>query len=203
MGEQASSNPSVDQDGRGPDGKWLPGYQPPGAAPTFPPGVTGNPAGRPSFGATTVEWINQLRETPEPDLERIARDRGEKPTKRAAAIQLLEILAGATELADFADLANDDESLQDVKRRGLTTRRIRKLKTTVRRIDGKDGETETRREIELSDKGGDCLDRLLDRTIGKPSQSVAIDLRDSRSAEQIAADVMRMVGAGTTTEGEG
>lgn len=133
------------------------------------PGQSGNPAGRPAAGASIIEWMNTLQDMPEEDLERIARDRKEKPARRAAAIEWLDRLAGGFDLSDFEPYVDGAVTLTKLKEMGIPTRLVKKVKTTTstRESSGAEAITEIRREIELNDKGGQAIDRILDRTIGK------------------------------------
>jgi len=125
---------------------------------------TGNAKGRPAAGMSIIEWMNQLQDTTEPELEKIARDPAEKPTKRAAAIEWLDRLAGGHDIADFEGLCDGSETMAQLKGRGIPTRLLKKVKTTTRTSTrAGDEETEVRREVELNDRGGQAIDRILDR----------------------------------------
>lgn len=50
----------------------------------FPPGVSGNPAGRPAAGAVVKEWFNVMAEWSKADLEQ-ARDAADSPAAKVAA----------------------------------------------------------------------------------------------------------------------
>lgn len=145
------------------------------------PGEVRNPAGRPSAGASVKEWFNGLCDTPEGELERIAKDKEEAPKRRAAAIQWLDILAGAVDLADLEAYIEGATKLSDLKATGIAARAIRKVKET--RKSGDWGE-EVKREVEMSDRGGQALDRIMDRTEGKPHQTQTVTNEISDEARE-------------------
>lgn len=132
----------------------------------FVQGHSGNPSGKKkSAGWTIIDWINELQDTPEPELERIARDRSESPAKRAAAIEWIDRLASSHDLSDFEAYLEGKMDLKSLKKTGVPTRLLKRVKaiTSV----SSDGNEEKRREIEVNDRGGQALDRILDRTVGK------------------------------------
>ena len=128
----------------------------------FRKGQVGNPAGRPNASTSVREWFNALEDTPEDELEQIARDRCIAPKKRAAAIQWLRVLADTADMADFEPLVDGRETTETLKNQGAAVRKLKK----VRRRESKSGTTT---EIELSEQGGEALDRIMDRTGGRPS----------------------------------
>ena len=69
----------------------------------FPPGVSGNPAGRTTAGAVVKDWLNAFAETKttERQLRAIAKDSSVDWAKRTAAMRMLRTLE-AGDLADFA-----------------------------------------------------------------------------------------------------
>jgi hypothetical protein len=166
--------PSTEQNARGPGGRWLPGHTPQGATP-FKPGQSGNPKGRPSAGAAVIEWLNELQNSNEDELDAIVSDKTNPLPKRAAAIQWLTILADAADIADFATYLDGTESLADLKRRGVRVRRLKKIRGSI--TTNARGEKVINLDVELSERGGRVLDRIMDRTHGRPRQQ--IELRQS------------------------
>jgi len=146
------------------------------------PGQSGNPAGRPSAGSSVREWINTLAHKTEAEWRKIASNTKEIGVKRMAAIQLLR----AVEIPDMADY--EDGTLAELRERGVNTTAIKKLKI----VKPKKGAA--RREIELYDRVGDALDRIMDRTEGKPKQSVDVthdgSIRTTAEGETEAASLL-------------
>ena len=140
------------------------------------PGVSGNPAGRMTGGATVAEWVNVLIDTPEDALRRLARDKAASPAKRGAAVRILRMIEDG-DLADFVELAEGTATIADLRKRGVPTHLVKKLKVRQRMLQDPDGNpvTETTREIELHDRSGDDFDRILDRTVGRPRQAVQVE----------------------------
>lgn len=149
------------------------------------PGQSGNPAGRPSYGAAVVEYINELHDTPEEELERIARDRALPPVKREAAISILTRLADAYDLADFEGLVSKGVTLSQLRDQGVPVRRLKKLTDRT----SKSGST---REIELTERGDRAIDRILDRTLGKPGQPIAVATYDRSGDAALRARLERL-----------
>lgn len=56
----------------------------------WPKGVSGNPSGRPSAGASVREWWNQMRDWSTEKIEAVANDPSVPVAKRAAAQQWLK-----------------------------------------------------------------------------------------------------------------
>lgn len=132
----------------------------------FKPGESGNPKGRPpNAGATLREWVNLLAggDATEDELRRMARDKRLPWTKRAACERILRTLE-AGDLADFAEVVSGQKTLVELKKAGVNTEMVKKLKV------GKEGEV----EIELHDRAGEDFDRICDRTDGRPTQRVDV-----------------------------
>lgn len=139
-------------------------------------GEVRNPAGRKTAGASVKEWMNSFshRLYDEPKLRRISKDVGAPWAQRAAAIRMLRALE-CPDLADFEDILSGEKKLSDVRKDGTPTDCIKKVKSKERYIQQGEGEPikEVEREIELHDRSGSELDRIMDRTEGKPMQPVA------------------------------
>lgn len=153
----------------------------------FKPGQSGNPAGRPpALGSSVIEWANQLghQGLSEDALRVIARDKAEPFPKRAAALRCLRLIEAA-DLSDFSAVLRGDQSLEELRAAGTNTEVVKKIKQRTRKINVGDGkfEDEIEREIELYDRSGSDFDRLLDRTIGKPTQAVELTGKDGGSLE--------------------
>jgi hypothetical protein len=140
----------------------------------FPPGRSGNPAGRTTAGAVVKEWLNAFAETKatERELRAIARDPSVEWAKRTAAERMIRTLE-AGDLADFQPYLAGEKSLEELRAAGVNTELVKKAKVKVRTHD--DGTTETEREVELFDRAGVDFDRVLDRTEGKPRQVMEIE----------------------------
>lgn len=138
--------------------------------PHFPPYKPGNPGGpgTKSAGASIVAHFNNLSESTYDDLVRIADDGRVPATKRAAAIQWLKILRANTDIADFADFIEGAVTLKQLRDSGVQTGAL--ASATVR--TGKVAE----RSVQLDRDGGRELDRIMDRTLGKPTQKMEIDI---------------------------
>jgi hypothetical protein len=149
-----------------PDGAVVPrqgGYIVP-----FRKGQSGNPKGRPSVGATVKERMNQMRTWTEDRIRKVARDPSAPYAQRAAAIQLLESLR-VPDMADFDDILSNRKSLRQARDSGVDTSSVKKVKR--RKRTDEHGETE---EIELElhpSKASEALERIMDRTDGKPVQT--------------------------------
>lgn len=174
-GEPINDNTSIH-----PDERMAPAHQgevklipqPHGGA-LYPPmkrGETLNPAGRPNAGAAVIEHFNAIgrKHLSEVEIERIAKDSRNTPVKRAAALRWLNILSGQADLSDFDQYINDGASLKELKRAGISVRRVKRARQ--RTISREDGGTETQREIELDQSPSEELERLIDRTHGKAMQ---------------------------------
>lgn len=135
---------------------------------------TANPAGRPPAGLVIKEWYNVMASSKWTARRVVAawKDEDAPASKRAAAFQMMQTM-GLIDLADLASVADGTESLKSAQRKGLPTHAIKKLKTRTR-TDSEGNET-VEREIELHpDRSGEALDRIADRTVGKPSQTSLI-----------------------------
>ena len=61
----------------------------------WPPGVSGNPAGRQPAGLSVAEWWNQMQEWTLPELQKVADDPNMPAAKAAAAHQWIAARGGA------------------------------------------------------------------------------------------------------------
>ena len=138
----------------------------------FKPGQSGCPGGCRPAGAYVREWYNALahKGLTEPELRRIAVDTKAPWTKRSAAQQILRTM-GVGEVADFEPWLNGEERLQELRNRGIATDNIKKAK--IKKTPTANGVI-IEREIELHDRAGGALDRIADRTEGKPTQAVQV-----------------------------
>jgi hypothetical protein len=130
----------------------------------FPPGVSGNPAGRPrNAGASFKEWCNILNaaNASDAELRRIAKHDPE-PARRAAALWLIR-LSEVPDLAEFEEFLLGKKTLAQLREEGKDTSMLKKAKISSKGV-----------EIELHDRSGEAIDRIADRTDGKPSQAVEV-----------------------------
>lgn len=158
------------------------------------PGQSGNPSGRKTAGATIREHINSLSNAglSEDELRKIARDKSEAWTRRSAAERILRTLE-AGDLLDFESVLKGEETLREAKERGVNTEVIKRIKQKSKVVKVADGEFEEiiEREIELHDRAGQDFDRIMDRTDGKPKQSIEIDANVNTRERQQAAELIR------------
>jgi hypothetical protein len=77
------------------------------------------------------------------------------------------------DLADFEPYLASEMSLEELQAGGVVTEAVKKAKVRVRTAS--DGTTETEREVELFDRAGTDFDRVLDRTEGKPHQTLEVE----------------------------
>jgi hypothetical protein len=150
----------------------------------FKPGQCANPLGRKTAGATIREWCNILaeQELTETEIRRIARDVRLPWPKRAAAERILRTLEYG-DIGEMEKLLNGEVTLEELKKTGINTEVIKRVKTKRRTLPNNGGE-EIEREIELHDRAGGEFDRICDRTEGKPRQTVDVN----QSATISAAD---------------
>ncbi len=100
-------------------------------------------------------------------LRAIVRNVNLPQLKRAAAERLLRTVDSVS-IADFEEYCNGRATLKELGAAGVNVDALRKVKQTTK-SDG----TVTR-EVELFDRAGEELDRIMDRTIGKPAQAVQV-----------------------------
>lgn len=165
----------------------------------FKPGQSGNPRGRPpNVGQSLVECMNDLDalDLTTAELRAIANDPNEKH-RRAVAAQELVLMRERGDLADFEDVMRGNETLEDARRRGLNTSVLKKLKRKSKRVDyvsgSKDGdsvELEVECDIELHNRAGEALDRVMDRTNGRPTQAVRVEAKVTNTSTQLPAEAL-------------
>ena len=138
----------------------------------WPPGVSGNPAGRSSAGKSTQQWVNLLDEqcVPRSELVKIRDDPAAPPTKVAAAERLLRMME-SPDMADFQPLLDGTMDLVQLRESGVDTSMLKKIKER-REVDKEGKVVAIIREVELHDRSGEEFDRVCDRTEGKPRQSL-------------------------------
>jgi hypothetical protein len=159
------------------------GYGKPPIEHQFRPGESGNPAGRPSAGASVKEHLNVMAAWTEPDIRAAARSKDSPWAKRAAAERLLRAIE-ATDLADF-DEAMKGATLSELRAKGIDTAAVKKLRT--RETVLKSGEVVKESEIELHDRSGQDFDRVMDRTLGRPlAEDIEIRLQALEAKQQEA-----------------
>ena len=133
----------------------------------FPKGSNGNQKGRSlTAGASIREWMNAMANYTEAELRHINQSARFPASKRAAALQLMRAIT-CPDMADFAGIIEGDKSLQQARKEGVDTTLVKKFK--VRHTEH--GPT---RELELHDPAGEAIDRVMDRTEGKPKQTTEI-----------------------------
>ena len=132
----------------------------------FKPGQSGNPAGRPSAGASIRDWLNIMCEWTAKDLRVIAQDENEPAAKRAAAVRML-LSCEMNDLAAFSPFLEGKKTLAELAEDGVDTSKVKSARVTP----GPHGNSYT---IELHDRSGSEADRIMDRTEGKPKQAVDI-----------------------------
>lgn len=121
------------------------------------------------------EWINALaaQDVSEEDLRTLSKDPKCTWSKRTAANRMLRTLERG-DIADFAGLLRGENNLEDLRAMGINTEVVKKLKQKTRIVPIGNGATEEviEREVELFDRAGVDFDRVCDRTVGKPNQTI-------------------------------
>jgi hypothetical protein len=91
--------------------------------------------------------------------------------KRAAAQQMLH--ARMPQMADYENLVNGTKTVTELAAEGIDTSLIKKLKVR-QELDREGNVTAVTRELELHNLAGEALDRICDRTDGKPTQALDV-----------------------------
>lgn len=127
--------------------------------PPIQKGERRNPKGRPSLGCSVKEWMNAMQNYGRKRLVQIAKSDTAPSNKAAAAVAILQ----SREYPDMADYTPilRGRSLTKARKMGVDTTLIKKLKPTEWGIS-----------IELHDRSGPALDRIINHTDGKPTQTV-------------------------------
>lgn len=135
-----------------------------GALKPWPKGVSGNPKGNDTAGACISNHYNRMAGLTAADYRAISNNPDESGARIAAARQWLETLG--EDMANVEPFLRGESSLKGLRDAGVNTRLIKKA--SIRRSE--DGEHIT---VELR-HGGEALDRIADRTTGKPTQHVQV-----------------------------
>lgn len=140
----------------------------------YPPGVSGNPAGRPSAGLSQREWFNTFANKAnltDAKLKRIIADEQAHPFKRAAAEQVLH--QRMARMAHYERLVNGTATLQELEADGVDTSLVKKVKER-RELDARGNVVAVTREVELHNVAGESFDRIANWTASKPTQSIEV-----------------------------
>jgi len=141
------------------------------------PGEVRNPVGRKSAGACVQEWYNILSEKglTQDQLRKMAKDNRIPWAKGMAAYRMLRARE-SPDLADFEPVLTGEIGLQQIRKKGIDTSVLKKIKTKTRTIPQKDGEplVEVEREVELRDTSLAESEAIMDRTVGKATQDLNI-----------------------------
>ncbi len=123
---------------------------------------------RKSAGGLVLDWVDRLAvtRTRAPELRRIAADDRASWAKRAAANWMLDGMQTA-DPADFEPYLRGELSLTELRKAGINTRLVKRVRVRTR-PSTKNHVEEIDRQIDFVDRTGPMLDRLLDRTYGKP-----------------------------------
>ena len=94
-------------------------------------------------------------------------------TRRAAAVQCLQACE-YPDIADYEAALVGDKSLNQLRELGLNTSAIKKFKIKIKNTTNANGDITTERtaDMELHQRAGESLDRIMDRTGGRPRVSV-------------------------------
>jgi hypothetical protein len=135
---------------------------------SFKPGESGNQKSRgpQTAGASIRQWMNAMSGYLEAELRHVSQSARFPAAKRAAALQMLRAIT-SPDMADFAEVLAGEKTLPQARAAGIDT-------TIVKRFAVRPTAHGTSRELELHDHAGDAIDRIMDRTEGKPKQTTEI-----------------------------
>jgi hypothetical protein len=149
--------------------------------PPAKPGEVRNPKGRTTAGASIREYMNAMAEAEltETELRTIARSKVQPWTRRAAAERILRTLETG-DVADFLPVVEGKKTLKELRDEGINTEVVKKIKPSEHGV-----------EIELHDRAGADVDRIMDRTDGRPKQTVDVNntttITHTDARDQVAA----------------
>jgi Family of unknown function (DUF5681) len=130
------------------------------------PGQSGNPKGRPNAGAMVRDFYNEMAGKTTEELLKILRAPNVHAAKKRAAIEWLRAI-NPPDMADFESVVHGNSTLKELRENGIDTSHVKRLS----RRSGKDGDAVS---LELHDRDGKSVDRILDRTAGRPNQAVEV-----------------------------
>lgn len=150
-----------------PDASPISGVAPPVHS-RFKPGQSGNPRGRPNAGASIRDFLNEMGEWTPDQIKAVLNDPKAPATKVMAARTLFDALE-SPDMAVYEDLLNGSKTLEQLRAEGINTGHIQKY---TRRVAADGTVTVT---ITLKDRSDRVIDRILDRTAGKPRQALQVE----------------------------
>ena len=154
----------------------------------------GNSLGRKSAGAAIGDWYTLFSDRMDAgkitadELRDIARN-DPNGNRRVAAKQWIE--AFGADIADFEPLLQGKKSAGELRAAGVNTSMVKKA--TVRSTIDKDGGVSKQITLELR-HGGEALDRIADRTEGKPTQRLEV-AKVERDPSSVMQDIAALLAA--------
>lgn len=144
----------------------------------FKKGQSGNAGGSPTVGAIVKNYFNRLarHKISTARLRSLIANEKKPHLLRAAAEQLLHT-RGATTLADFDPWMRGEKTLKELYDAGVD---VSLVKTAS--ISDKGA-----RRIELHDRSGQNMDRLMDQTSSRPKQEIHVTHEPRTESEREAA----------------
>lgn len=121
---------------------------------------------RGNTGGNLLQQMNALREKTRHGLIVIARDARQPAIRVAAAVELLKMCEYG-DMADYEPAVLGKKTLEMLRKSGVRTDMVKKFSV-------KPGEFGDARSIELFDRGGEAVSRVLDRTVGRPNPAVVV-----------------------------